>query len=77
MSVDLHCKQALNVILHESSKGKEQNLTYNPGNECLHAYVRKCGLINKAKDLQFSKSECVKKFYALALNVAWILGHYC
>ena len=55
MSVDLPYKQALNVILHESSKGKIQNLTYNPGNECLHAYVRKCGLINNAKDLQFSK----------------------
>ena len=55
MSVDWHYKQALNAILHESSKGKEQNLTYNFDNECLHAYVRKCGLINKAKDLQFSK----------------------
>ena len=57
MSVDWHYKQALNAILHELLKGKEQILAmnYDLGNWCLHAYIRKCGLINKAKDLQFSK----------------------
>ena len=41
-------------------------------NKWKHAYVRKYGLINKIKDMQFSMEACVKKHNTHALNVSWI-----
>ena len=42
------------------------------GHKWMHAYVWKYGLINKVKDMQFSKEAYVKKHKTQALNVAWI-----
>ena len=42
------------------------------GQKWMHAYVWKYGLINKVKDMQFSKEAYVKKHNTHALNVAWI-----